>query len=221
MAVSHHGKRAVEWRIGLIDTPAMREAIQALQAALEKAARDLAVKTFRRRSALRLRAARLARLQAELPGESTGPPQTPLALVPTTWQGIHMKTPQPQLGSMDEILTAPARAAEFFAERFGENRKTLGRRQAIEFVRRGWGVAPYATVAEIELAFDAAIGAEVKVSHTATFAAAYNYAPGHSAGGSSMGTRPVSCPMFTAESVRAWAEYTFYRFAISDVDRGY
>jgi hypothetical protein len=74
MAVSDHGKRAVEWRIGLIDTPAMREAMQALQAALEAAGRDLAVRAFRRCSAARLKIVRLERLQAELPGESTGPP---------------------------------------------------------------------------------------------------------------------------------------------------
>jgi ferric-dicitrate binding protein FerR (iron transport regulator) len=71
MAVSDHGKRAVEWRIELIDTPAMREAMQALQAALEEAERHLALYAFRRRSSLRLRAAHLARLQAALPGEST------------------------------------------------------------------------------------------------------------------------------------------------------
>lgn len=124
-----------------------------------------------------------------------------------------------QTGGVDELREAPEKAARFFAERFGD-RKALGRRQALDFVRRGWGVAPYATVAELELAFDAAIGAEVKVSHTATFRVGYNMAPGASAGGSSIGTRPVSCPMFTADSVRAWAEYTFYRFAISAVDRG-
>jgi hypothetical protein len=52
-----------------IDTPAMRDAMQALQAALEEAGRHLALYAFRRRSALRLRAARLYRLGADRLGE--------------------------------------------------------------------------------------------------------------------------------------------------------
>lgn len=119
----------------------------------------------------------------------------------------------------EELRSAPARASTFFAERFGD-RAALGRRQAIEYVRHGWGVAAHATVEEIERAFDAAVGAEVRVSHTATFRVSYDLGPGAAAGGSSLGTRPVSCPMFTAESVRDWAESTYYRFAVSDVDRG-
>lgn len=129
-----------------------------------------------------------------------------------------MKNDGAEKGTMAELRAAPARAAEFFGERFGE-RKSLSRRQAIDYVRLGWGVATYATVAELESAFDAAVGVTgphgVTLSHKATFRVGYHMAAGCSAAGSSIGSRPVSCPMFTAESVRSWADVTFYRFAMA------
>jgi hypothetical protein len=111
-----------------------------------------------------------------------------------------------------DVAAHAERAKAYSAARFGD-RKSLGRRQAIDLVRVGWGVGQFATMSDIGRAFDAAIGTEVQFSHTATFAVTYNLPPGHSAGGSSQGARPVSVPMFTRESVYAWGELALIRFA--------
>lgn len=113
-----------------------------------------------------------------------------------------------------DVASHAARAADYLAARFGE-RKSIGRRQAIDFIRKGWGVGAFATVADIERAFDAAVGAEVVFSHTATFSVTYNRPIGHHAGGSSQGGRPISVPMFTLASVHAWGERALLRFACS------
>jgi len=113
-----------------------------------------------------------------------------------------------------DMVSHAARAADYVAGRFGE-RTTIGRRQAIDLARHGWGIAAYATVAEVEASFDAAAGGEVPVARTATFRAAYSLPAGHSAGGSSMSSRPVSCPMFALSDVMAWAERALIRFACS------
>lgn len=104
------------------------------------------------------------------------------------------------------------RATAYASARFG-NRMSLGRRQAIDLIRIGWGVGQFATMNDIGVAFDAAVGTEVQFSHTATFAVAYNRPVGHSAGGSSQGARPVSVPMFTRESVHKWGKAALLRFA--------
>ena len=110
-------------------------------------------------------------------------------------------------------VTAHAECATAFATaRFGD-RKSLGRRQAIDLVRLGWGVGQFAAVHDIEVAFDAAVGTEVQFSHTATFAVTYNRPTGHSAGGSSQGARSMSVPMFTRDSVHKWGEFALLRFA--------
>ncbi len=111
-----------------------------------------------------------------------------------------------------DVAAHAERAKAYSVARFG-NRGSLGRRQAIDLVRLGWGVGQFATVGDIEVAFDAAVGTEVQFSHTATFAVTYNRPVGHSAGGSSQGARPVSVPMFTRDSVHAWGETALLRFA--------
>lgn len=116
-----------------------------------------------------------------------------------------------------DVAAHAERATAYIAARFGE-RKTIGRRQAIDFVRLGWGVGAFATVRDIEAAFDAAVGAEVRFSHTARFAVAYNLPAGHSAGGSSQGSRTMTAPMFTLASVHAWGETALLRFACTKTE---
>jgi hypothetical protein len=100
---------------------------------------------------------------------------------------------------------ASLNAAEFFHARFGE-RRTLGRRQAIDYAALGWGLAGRMTRKAIGAAFDAAEAAgELGEPRSVTFRVGYHMAPGCSAGGSSIGTRPVSADMFHRERVDAWA----------------
>lgn len=114
----------------------------------------------------------------------------------------------------DEIKAAPGKASAWYAERFGFERRALGRRQALDVVRIGWGCAALATAKELGAAFDAAVtSGEVLPAGKVTFSVAYSMAPGASAGGSSMGARPVSADVFDASSVRAWAERMFHRLA--------
>lgn len=112
-----------------------------------------------------------------------------------------------------DVASHAERAAAYSAARFG-NRKTVGRRQALDFVRVGWGVGSFATIPDIGAALDRAISeGAIGFSHTVTFSVAYNRATGHSAGGSSQGSRGMSAPMFTLASVATWGETALIHFA--------
>lgn len=109
------------------------------------------------------------------------------------------------------------KAYAYYAERFGA-RGTVGRQQAIDYIRHGWGLASFATVEELARAFDCVVGCELPIARKATFPVAYDRGAGHSAGGSSVGSRPVSCSMFARADVDAWAERALIRFGCSKTE---
>ena len=100
--------------------------------------------------------------------------------------------------SCPDMPRVEAAAAAYLA-RWGSP-AAISRSRAAIYIRAGWGC----TVTDEEI--DNAIGCgEIAFAVTRSLAVPYHREPGHSAGGSSIGARPVSYATYTTASVDRWA----------------
>jgi hypothetical protein len=100
---------------------------------------------------------------------------------------------------------AEERACAFAEARYGKMPATMSRAKAIEFMRLGWGLKGGKTLAE---AFDRSVASnEIKHAGNRSFQVGYDMGPGRSAGGSSIGSRPVSYAVYDTATINAWAGY--------------
>lgn len=96
-------------------------------------------------------------------------------------------------------------ARTFAVARFGRVPMSMSATRAADYLRIGWGLK----MGKVrKAAFAAAIvSGEIKGGESKSFAVSYHMAPGHSAGGSSIGARPISYETLNTASIDAWARF--------------